>query len=238
MSLGVIRVDCAVSLGCRLQGGKPPRASPQAAKATRPLTACCGRYHEESVRSSWVWNAESGAQHHPGQERSGRSPPSYGCGNDPAAKSGLRYSAGRAPRGCGRFLPLMFRCGPASAARARPWDSIEGQCRPAGRLVPRQEPSSDITISRQAIGASRATAGGYSKINMAARGKSGSGAERETDPEGVAGVHPAQVFRLPGAYVSTLRSAQAPRHVTRHVLYWPILLKKSASRSRCIEPLD
>jgi len=53
-------------------GGKPPRASPQAVKATRPLTACCGRYHEESVRSSWVLNAESGAQHHLGRTFGGR----------------------------------------------------------------------------------------------------------------------------------------------------------------------
>lgn len=38
-----------------------------------------------------------------------------------------------------------LRCGPAAAGRARGRDSIEGQCRPAGRLVPRQEPGSDIT---------------------------------------------------------------------------------------------
>jgi len=33
----------------RGQGGKPPRASPRATEATRPLTGRCGRYHEESV---------------------------------------------------------------------------------------------------------------------------------------------------------------------------------------------
>jgi hypothetical protein len=32
----------------RRQEGKPPRARPRAAKATRLLTACCARYHEAS----------------------------------------------------------------------------------------------------------------------------------------------------------------------------------------------
>jgi hypothetical protein len=32
-----------------VKGGKPQRGSPQATKATRPLTARCGRYDEESV---------------------------------------------------------------------------------------------------------------------------------------------------------------------------------------------
>jgi hypothetical protein len=33
----------------RGQGEKPQRESPKATKATRPLTARCGCYHEESV---------------------------------------------------------------------------------------------------------------------------------------------------------------------------------------------
>ena len=50
----------------------------------------------------------------------------------PRREAGLRYSAGRAPRGCGRFLPSMVRCGPASrptaqGARTRTRDSAGQQ---------------------------------------------------------------------------------------------------------------
>jgi hypothetical protein len=38
-------------------------------------------------------------------------------GKRPRREAGLRYSAGRAPRGCGRFLPLMLPGSPQAVAR-------------------------------------------------------------------------------------------------------------------------
>jgi hypothetical protein len=51
---------------------------------------------EEDYRTAVPFDSpDAGVRYAPRRDRQG---------DDPAAKSGLRYSAGRAPRGCGRFI--------------------------------------------------------------------------------------------------------------------------------------
>jgi len=87
-------------------GGSLPQSARLGASAARvhglPVFARRARDHGER-------QIEAGGEDcaPPGQGQSGVAVHRTGAGNDPAAKSGLRYSAGRARRGCGRFLPSM-----------------------------------------------------------------------------------------------------------------------------------
>jgi len=55
----------------RGQGGKRPRTSPLAVEATRPLTARCGRYHEESVAGQGSTGPGMALADHEGNATSG-----------------------------------------------------------------------------------------------------------------------------------------------------------------------
>ena len=60
--------------------------------------------------------------------------PSNRCRKRPGREAGLRYSAGRAPGGCGRFLPSMVRCGLASG-RPRKRFKLDRGTVPASRTA-------------------------------------------------------------------------------------------------------
>ena len=122
----------------RSVGQSPPLArAPRAVWEQRLALADVPRAATTGERQIGGWGSGLRA---PRQVRSGGGNPSDRRRKRPGREAGLRYSAGRAPRGCGRFLPSMveMRSG-QQADRARPMNSIEGQCRPAGRLVPRHQ---------------------------------------------------------------------------------------------------